>query len=86
MDLYFGRADDFRTTLKQFREESKAVQSHNEKAITALHHGQSFEEILAFKLQHDREMKLKYSRAKLRWIHAINKVVIQNYVRKVSIY
>ena len=45
---------------------------------------EGFEQVLALKMQHDREIKLKYSRAKCRWIHAINRVVIQNYVAKVT--
>ena len=79
------RAEDFKSTLQKFREESKAAKSHNDKAYHALHPGtEGLEQVLALKLQHDREIKQKYSPAKCRWIHAINRVVIQNYVAKVN--
>eukprot|EP01036_Dinobryon_divergens_P029549 gene29548-38666_t len=76
--------EDFQSTLQKFREDSKAAKSHNEIAFHALHPGaEGVEQVLALKLQHDREIKLKYSRAKCRWIKAINRVMIQNYVAKV---
>ena len=79
------RTEDFKSTLEKFREDSKAAKSHNEEAFHALHPGAAgLEQVLALKLQHDREIKQKYSPAKCRWIHAINRVVIQNYVAKVK--
>ena len=84
---YFFSSEDFKSTLQKFREDSKAAKSHNEKAFHALHPGvEGIEQVLAMKLQHDREIKLKYSPAKCRWIHAINKIVIQNYVAKVIFF
>ena len=79
------RTEDFQSTLQKFREDSKAAKSHNEEAVCALHPGaEGLEQVLAMKLQHDRDIKLKYSRAKCRWIRAINRVVIQNCTAKVK--
>jgi hypothetical protein len=78
--------DEFKSRLAQFKDEAKAARKENESAIGALHGGvHNCEQILAFCLAHDREMKQKYSRAKMHWIRAINKVVMRNFLAKVVI-
>lgn len=56
---------------------------HNENAIHAIHGWGNLEQILAFKLEHEREMNRKHSKVKLRWMRSIHKVIVLNYVAKV---
>jgi len=77
------RVAEFQIKLSQFRTESNAAKKHNENALNALYADNSVSNILAFKLHQELEFRRKCSKAKLRWIHAINKVMVQNYVEKV---
>jgi len=84
MTLFFpNRVEDFHSTLTKFREDTKAAQKHNELALNALYDGQDLRHLVAFKLEHDREMKRKNSVAKLRWIRAITKVINRCFIEKV---
>lgn len=76
---------DFQSKLSQFRTESNAAKKHNESALNALYADNNVSNILAFKLHQELEFRRKCSKAKLRWIHAINKVMVQNYVAKVKL-
>jgi len=77
--------EDFHSTLTKFREESKAAKKHNDHALTALYDGQDLGNVIAFKLEHDREMKKKFSPVKLRWIRAITKVINRCFIEKVKV-
>jgi hypothetical protein len=44
-----------------------------------------FKAMLAEKMKLELEMKKRYTVARLRWIKAINRVLIQNYVQKVKV-
>eukprot|EP00597_Dinobryon_sp_UTEXLB2267_P012689 CAMPEP_0170113114 /NCGR_PEP_ID=MMETSP0020_2-20130122/9647_1 /TAXON_ID=98059 /ORGANISM="Dinobryon sp., Strain UTEXLB2267" /LENGTH=557 /DNA_ID=CAMNT_0010339311 /DNA_START=54 /DNA_END=1727 /DNA_ORIENTATION=- len=76
---------DFQSKLTQFRKESNAAKKQNEIALSALYAENNVSNILAFKLHQELEFRRKCSKAKLRWIHAINKVMVQNYVAKVRL-
>lgn len=78
-----SRFAEIRSSLEQYKQETKAAQKLNENAIRALHGWKNVEQILSFMLEHDRAMKRKYSKAKILWMRAIHKVVTMKDLAKV---
>lgn len=71
--------------LTSFKRESLALHEHNQFAESALASEDGVKNLLAERMQKELEMKRKCSVVRLRWINAINRVLIQNYIDKVKI-
>lgn len=75
---------EFNTMLTNFKRESLALQEHNQFAESALTSEDAVKNLLADRMKKELEMKRQCSAVRLRWISAINRVLVQNYIAKVK--
>lgn len=81
----FSRSKDFQSALNKLQNESLALKRATKLAELATSSVDGFKNMLQEKLKIENELKKSYSKARLRWIRAINRVLIQNYVERVKI-
>jgi hypothetical protein len=77
------KSADINSALKNLKTEELALKSATRLAELATTSVDGFKLMLAEKMRLEQEMRSRYSAARLRWIRAINRVLIQNYVQKV---
>lgn len=77
--------NDIKSALSQLEIENAELKRATRLAELATSSVDGFKLMLAEKMRLETEMKKKFSIARLRWIKAINRVLIQNYVAKVRI-
>lgn len=76
---------DINSTLNHLKLEEDALKSATKLAELATSTVDGFKLMLAEKIRLEQEMRKRYSINRLRWIHAINRVMVQNYVKKVRV-
>lgn len=78
-------ASEFQAKMNELKSESNALAQATHFAELATSSVDGFKLMLAEKMRLELEMKRKYSVPRLRWINAINRILVQNYVAKVKI-
>lgn len=79
------RHNEVNALLHDLQNSAKELKKATRLAELATSSVDGFKLMLAEKIKIENELKRKYSPARLKWIRAINRVLIQNYVEKVKI-
>jgi len=83
--FYKITTQDFQNSLAKLRRETNNLVVETSYADMAINSIEGIKNAMSEKLKLELELKRSYSIPRLRWVHAINRVLIQNYVKRATI-